>query len=89
MVKLQERVISALEDSHNDQLVVIEHFRRMSEQNQKFSLEVINKSMHAVELLRTYKKERNNERKNQNSDSSNIPTNESVDNIEKIIVQCQ
>ena len=42
--------------------------------------------MHAVELLRTYKKERNNERKNQNSDSSNIPTNESVDNIEKIIV---
>ena len=42
--------------------------------------------MMAVEMLRTYKKERNNERK---ESGSNIPRNEEVENVEKIIIQCQ
>jgi hypothetical protein len=42
--------------------------------------------MMAVEMLRTYKKERNNERK---ESGSNVPRNEEVENVEKIIIQCQ
>lgn len=77
-------MINALEVSHNEQVQVVEHFRGMSNQNQKFSLEVINKSMLAVEMIRTYKKERSGDRK----ESSNTPTDEQVENLEKMITAC-
>lgn len=56
----------------------------MSNQNQKFSLEVINKSMLAVEMIRTYKKERSGDRK----EGSKTPTAEQVENLEKMITAC-
>lgn len=69
---------------------MVEHYRGMSNQGQKFSLEVINKSMLAVEMIRTYKKEaqiaeRNGERK----EGSKTPTAEQVENLENMITACQ
>lgn len=46
-----------LEASHNEQLVMINHYKQLSEDKTKFSLEVVNKSMLAVDLIRKYREE--------------------------------
>ena len=56
----------------------------MSNLNQKCSLEIINKSMQAVEMIRIYKKEKSGDLK----ESSNTPTDEQVENLEKMITAC-
>ena len=57
LIKLQEKAIAALEDSHNEQLNLYEYQMKQSDQKIQFSLEVINKSMLAVDLIRKYKEE--------------------------------
>ena len=53
IVELQQR-IHELEESHNEQVQLINKYKTMSEDRTKFSLEVVNKSMMAVDLIRTY-----------------------------------
>lgn len=50
-----DKTIGELEESHNEQLNIVNYFKGKSDEKTKFSLEVINKSMGAVELLRKYK----------------------------------
>ena len=51
----REKYIVELEDSHNEQLEVIKSFQKLKEDNNLFSLEIINKSMLAVDFIRKFK----------------------------------
>ena len=67
----------------------------MSEEKTKFSLEVINKSMLAVDLIRKYKDDGSNAGKaatganGANAAGSGHPTKKEVEDVEKKIIQCQ
>jgi len=67
----------------------------MSEEKTKFSLEVINKSMLAVDLIRKYKDDGSNTGKAAaganaaTASGSGHPTKKEVDDVEKKIIQCQ
>jgi len=52
---MQEQRIRELESSHNEQLNLINHYKTLSEQKTQFSLEVVNKSMKAVDLIKQFK----------------------------------
>jgi|APSaa5957512535_1039671.scaffolds.fasta_scaffold329209_2 hypothetical protein len=54
---------------------MINRYKLMSEEKTKFSLEVINKSMLAVDLIRRYKAE-------------SAPSKEEVDSVEERIIAC-
>lgn len=82
IIKLQEKAIAALEDSHNEQLNLYEHYKKLSDQKMQFSLEVINKSMLAVDLIRRYKEEGGRA-------GSRHPSKQEVEDVEKIIIECQ
>ncbi len=55
---------------------------KQSEQKIQFSLDVINKSMLAVDLLRKYKEEGV-------KSGSRHPSKTEVEDVEKIIIKCQ
>ena len=67
----------------------------MSEEKTKFSLEVINKSILAVDLIRKYKDDGSNAGKAAaganaaNAPGPGHPTKKEVDDVEKKIIQCQ
>jgi hypothetical protein len=68
--------------SHNEQLQMINHYKQMNEEKTKFSLEVVNKSMFAVDLIRKYKG------KDASSHQRHSSKND-LDDIEAKIIQCQ
>ena len=73
---------------------MINHYKQMSEEKTKFSLEVINKSMLAVDLIRKYKDDGSNAGKaatganGANAAGSGHPSAKEVEDVEKKIIQC-
>lgn len=65
--KLQEQKIRELEESHNEQVHLINQYKQRADEKTKFSLEMINNSMEAVDLIRKYKNDGN--RKGQENQS--------------------
>lgn len=82
--KMQEQRIGELEDCHNEQVTMINHFKQLSEEKTKFSLEVVNKSMLAVDLIRKYKEDAKHI-----ADKSRPPHKTEVDDVEAKIISCQ
>jgi hypothetical protein len=64
---------------------MINRYKLMSEEKTKFSLEVINKSMLAVDLIRRYKGGSNNAR---GAGDEDVPSKEEVDGVEERIIAC-
>jgi hypothetical protein len=56
-VKQCIKIIQSLEQSHNEQISLINHYKGIVEQRTQFSLEVINKSIKAVEFIKRCNKE--------------------------------
>ena len=65
---------------------MINRYKLMSEEKTKFSLEVINKSMLAVDLIRRYKTEGSNNGRGAGEDD--VPSKEEVDGVEERIIAC-
>lgn len=76
-LKQQEQRIRELEASHNEQIHLINHYKQLSEEKTKFSLEVVNKSMKAVDLIRSFK------------EGNRKQGHKEVEEVEKQIMQCQ
>ena len=70
---------------------MIEQYRRMSEEKTKFSLEVINKSMLAVDLIKKYKDDGQSSaaQSANGSKQSNYRMNKELEDVEKKIIECQ
>jgi len=74
---------------------MINHYKSMSEEKTKFSLEVINKSILAVDLIKKYKDDGSNAGKaatganGANAAGSGHPSAKEVEDVEKKIIQCQ
>lgn len=59
---------------------MINRYKLMSEEKTKFSLEVINKSMLAVDLIKKYK--------TNDGKAGDVPSKEEVDGVEERIIAC-
>lgn len=51
------KIITGLEQSHNEQYKLINYYKELSEAHTKFSLDVMNKSMLAVDLIKKYEQD--------------------------------
>lgn len=80
-LKEKDQYINELKQSHNEQLNMINHYKGLSEDKTKFSLEVVNKSMLAVDLIRKYREEGGG-KKSHNSKKE-------IDDVEEKIIKCQ
>lgn len=85
VLELQQR-IQDLEASHNEQVQMINKYKQMSEERTMFSLEVVNKSMLAVDLIRKFKEDLS---KSPGAERALGASKLEIDEVEAKIIKCQ